>query len=78
MHYFLGLEVWQGASEVFLGQGKYTMEILKRFQMLDCKPLATPMVPNLKLSVDLDSNLVDPSLYRSIDWFPYVSCEYQA
>lgn len=66
MHYFLGLEVWQGTGEVFLGQGKYTAEILKRFQMLDSKPLATPMGPNLKLSIDLDSDLVDPSLYRQL------------
>jgi hypothetical protein len=30
--------------------------------MLDCKPLATPMVPNLKLHADLDSEMVDPSM----------------
>jgi hypothetical protein len=47
MHYFLGLEVWQSLSEVFLGQGKYAVKILKRFQMMDCKPMATPMVANL-------------------------------
>lgn len=39
------------------------MEILKWFQMLDCKPLATPMVPNMKLS---DSDLVDPSVYGQL------------
>ena len=31
MHYFLGMEVWQSADGIFLGQGKYTVEILKRF-----------------------------------------------
>jgi hypothetical protein len=31
MHYFLGLEVWQRQDEIFLNQGKYAMEILKRF-----------------------------------------------
>jgi hypothetical protein len=35
MHYFLGLEVWQRDGEIFLGQGKYTVEILKRFRMQD-------------------------------------------
>ena len=35
MHYFLGLEVWQRKGEIFLGQGRYTTEILKRFQMED-------------------------------------------
>jgi hypothetical protein len=28
--------------------------------MLDCKSLATPLVPKLKLFADLDSDLVDP------------------
>jgi hypothetical protein len=28
MHYFLGLEVWQRPKEIFLNQGKYTVEIL--------------------------------------------------
>ena len=31
MHYFLGLEVWQRPGKIFLGQGKYAIEILKRF-----------------------------------------------
>ena len=46
MHYFLGLEVWQQKWEIFLGQGRYTIEILKRFQMEDCKPMTTPMIIN--------------------------------
>jgi hypothetical protein len=33
MHYFLGLEVWQSPERIFLNQGKYTVEILKRFDM---------------------------------------------
>jgi hypothetical protein len=32
-----------------MNQGKYAVEILKRFRMLDCKAMATPMVSNLKL-----------------------------
>ena len=33
MHYFfiLGLEEWQNIGEIYLGQGKYIVEILKRF-----------------------------------------------
>ena len=37
MHYFLGLEVWQKLSDIVLSQGKYAIEILKRFGMMDCK-----------------------------------------
>ena len=52
MHYFLRLEVCQFPYEIFLNQGKYTVEILKRFGMLDCKEKNTPMVTNLKLLND--------------------------
>jgi hypothetical protein len=62
MHYFLGLEVWKRNDEIFLSQGKYTVEILKKFGMLNCKPMATPMVMNMKkLSVsssDSDMRLI--------------------
>lgn len=42
------------------------MEILKRFQMLYCKTLATPNVPNLTLSTGLDTDLVDHPMYRQL------------
>ena len=32
MHYFLGMEVWQNADGISLGQGKYVVEILKKVQ----------------------------------------------
>jgi hypothetical protein len=48
MHSFLGLEVWQRTDEIFLGQGKYTVEILKKFRMTDCRSMPTSMVMNLK------------------------------
>ena len=35
MHSFLGLEIWQIQEEIFLNQGKYAVEILKRFDMLE-------------------------------------------
>ena len=41
MHYFLGLEVWKYPNEIFLNQGKYIVEILKRLEMLGCKDMTT-------------------------------------
>jgi hypothetical protein len=35
MHYLLGLEVWQSPERILLDQGKYIIEILKRFDMLE-------------------------------------------
>jgi hypothetical protein len=66
MHYLLGLEVWQSLEKIFLNQGKYTVEILKRFDMLECKPMNTPMEAKLKLLVDTSSELIDATLYRQI------------
>jgi hypothetical protein len=66
MHYFLGLEVWQSLEIIFLNQGKYAVEILKRFDMLECKSMNTPMETKLKLLVDTSSELIDTTLYRQI------------
>jgi hypothetical protein len=66
MHYFLGLEVWQSPKRIFLNQGMYTVEILKRFDMLECKPMNTSMEVKLKLLVDTSSELIDATLYRQI------------
>jgi hypothetical protein len=54
MHYFLGLEVWQRTNEIFLSQGKYTMEILKKFSMKECRSMPTPMVMDLNKMNDID------------------------
>jgi hypothetical protein len=64
INYFLGLEVWQSPERIFLNQGKYTVEILKRFDMLECKSMNTPMEAKLKLLVDTSSDLIDATLYR--------------
>jgi hypothetical protein len=64
MHYFLGLEVWQSPERIFLNQGKHTVKILKRFDMLECKPMNTPMEAKLKLLVDTSLDLIDATLYR--------------
>lgn len=66
MHYFLGLEVWQGPNETFLGQRKYTIDILRRFGMMDCKSMVTPMEANLNKLHDstISSDQVDPTMYH--------------
>jgi hypothetical protein len=64
IHYFLGLEVWQSLEKIFLNQGKYALEILKRFDMLECKSMNTPMETKLRLLVDTTSELVDATLYK--------------
>ena len=60
------MEVWQSTDGIYLGQGKYAVEILKRFGMMDCKAMATPMASNLKLLSDASSETVDATMYRQM------------
>ena len=64
MHYFLGMEVWQNEYGMFLGQGKYTVAILKRFRMMEWKAMSTPMASSLNLLSDTPSKLVDAKMYH--------------
>ena len=42
------------------------IEMLKRFDMMDCKPMTTAMITNLKMLRSSESSLVDPSRYRKL------------
>jgi len=66
MHYFLGMEVWQTNGKIFLGQGKYCIESLKRFGMEDCKAMSTPMITNWKKVDTTKEKDVDSTLYRQL------------
>ena len=63
MQYFLGLEVWQIPEGIFINHGKYAMEILKIFNMVDCKAMDKNMDTSLKLLSDESSELVDVTQY---------------
>ena len=56
--------MWQSVDGIFLGQGKYAVEIMKRFWMMDSKAMATPMESNLKLLSDASSETIDAMMYR--------------
>ena len=56
--------MWQNADGISLGQGKYVVQILKRFGMMDCKDMATPMASNLNLLSDDSLNTIDAMMYR--------------
>lgn len=62
LHYFFGIEVIQKSDwELFLCQKRYIIDIRKRENMNQAKPLHTPMTSNLRLS----SNKVKPSQTRN-------------
>jgi hypothetical protein len=68
MHYFLGLEVWQKPSEIFLSQSRYAIDVLHIFGMLYFKSMNTPMIYNLKKLHDKAtySDPEDPTIYHQI------------
>ena len=66
LKFFLGLQISQQKNGIFISQSKYIKEMLKRFQMEDCKPVGTPMITGCRLSKDDESPEVDQKLYRSM------------
>jgi len=66
MTYFLGMEVKQNQHEVFICQKKYAREILKKFQMDECKLMSTLMNPKEKLCEEDGTNHVDEGYFRSL------------
>ena len=58
--------MWQSIDGIFLGQGKYAVEILKRFKMMDCNSMTTHMALILKLLSDASSKKVDATMYRQM------------
>lgn len=61
--FILGIQIMRSSDgTVTLSQKAYLEEVLKRFGMADCRPLATPMEPNLQLEQSLDEP--DPDFKR--------------
>ena len=49
-----------------MSQGKYTLDILKKFKMMSCKLATTPLEFGLKLYGHDDSKSVGATLYRQL------------
>ncbi|WVZ97412.1 hypothetical protein U9M48_042952 [Paspalum notatum var. saurae] len=66
LQFFLGLQIKQGPEGTFVHQAKYTRDILKKFEMGDCKPMTTPMSTNTALDADEDGEAVDQKEFRGM------------
>eukprot|EP00253_Pinus_taeda_P011278 PITA_11278 len=66
MHYFLGMEVWKGDRELYVSQGKYANEILKRFCMESSKPMETPLVGNWRKEDANSGEVVEATIYKQL------------
>eukprot|EP00253_Pinus_taeda_P007845 PITA_07845 len=61
-----GMEVWQRDGEVFVSQGKYANEILRRFHMDMCKPMETPLAGNWRKEDATSGEVVAATVYRQL------------
>ena len=60
----MGIEIAQSKSGVVISQRKYVLDILEETSMLECKPVDTPIDPNVKLVLGQGEPLRDPRRYR--------------
>nr|GEW95938.1 retrovirus-related Pol polyprotein from transposon TNT 1-94 [Tanacetum cinerariifolium] len=65
MKFFLGLQIHQSPSGIFINQAKYTLEILHKHGMDKGQSIGTPMATKPKLDADLSGNTVDQTNYHS-------------
>ncbi|KAM0027867.1 putative RNA-directed DNA polymerase [Helianthus debilis subsp. tardiflorus] len=65
LNYFLGLEVAYTDTGLFLTQSKYARDILQRADLLDAKPVSTPLVSHESFTTD-GTPCSDPTSYRSL------------
>jgi hypothetical protein len=68
LHYFLGIEVTKVCDGIILSQDKYANDLLRRAEMIMCKPASTPLAAGEKLSAQVGTPLGqhDAAQYRSI------------
>jgi hypothetical protein len=63
LHHFLGIEILPTTDG--LHQTHYAITILERANMVDCKPMSTPLEAKTKIGSN-DTPLDDPSYYRGL------------
>jgi hypothetical protein len=64
--FFLGIHVKQTKQGTFMHQAKYTKDLMKKFNMVELKPVSTPMSTATSLGPDEDGKAVDQREYRSM------------
>ncbi|PKI75233.1 hypothetical protein CRG98_004384 [Punica granatum] len=66
LKYFLGIEVAQSERGIYISQRKYLLNILKETKLLECKPVDTPMDPNVRLALGEGELFLDVGRYRRL------------
>jgi hypothetical protein len=65
LHHFLGIEILSTTDGLHLSQTHYALTILERANMVDCKPMSTPLEAKNNITPN-DTPLDDPSHFRGL------------
>jgi hypothetical protein len=65
LNFFLGIAVSRVSSGLFLSQHRYITDLLTKTNMLNAKPITSPMSVTTSLSKFSGLKFSDPTLYRS-------------
>jgi hypothetical protein len=64
--FFLGIQVKQTKQGTFVHQAKYTKDLMRKFNMVELKPVSTLMSSTASLGLDEDDESVDHREYMSM------------
>ena len=66
LKFFLEFQIKQVEDGTFICQTKYTHDMLKTFDMVNAKPIKTPMLTNGHLDLNDEGKVMDTKVYRSM------------
>src|SRR3954467_4572286 len=66
LKFFLGLQIRQQKNGTFISQEKYLKDCLKKFDLVNCKTIKTPMLTSGFLDADEKGKPLDRKKYLSM------------
>jgi hypothetical protein len=76
--FFLGIQVKQTKQDTFVHQAKYMKDLMKKFNMVELKPVSTLMSSPASLGPDEDGEAVDQREYMYLKHTPEFGIWYSA
>ena len=66
LSFFCGVEVIRDTNGLFLTEQKYIVNLLTKHNMLDSKPVSTPLAMGTSLTIHCGASLVYATMYRGV------------
>lgn len=66
LKYFLGMEIARTKDDIYMSRRKYTLDLLQKIRILECKATNTPMESAKQNIVEVDNFPTDTTRYQSL------------